>query len=138
MAANRVFELFPRLRVAYLEGGAAWTLLADERFSESFRALPAASTRRVLQLGDRSAGDYLRELVSEGRIVFGCEGGEPYLATAVAHFQANPFMFSSDFPHEVSAASCRHELEELGALELDEESKRALRAETARSFYGLP
>jgi predicted TIM-barrel fold metal-dependent hydrolase len=137
MLSNRVFEVFPRLRVAYLEGGAAWTLLADERLSESFRALPAPSARRTLDLTDRSAGEYLRELIHGGRIAFGCEGGEQHLASAVEHFGATPFMFSSDFPHEVSAASCRHELEELDELGLTEESIRALKADTARAFYRL-
>jgi predicted TIM-barrel fold metal-dependent hydrolase len=139
MVSNRVFDLFPRLRVAYLEGGAAWTLLADERFSESFKALPSPSPRRSLQLpAGQSAGDYLRALVQEGRIVFGCEGGERHLATAVRHFGCTPFMFSSDFPHEVSAVTCAHELEELDELDLDEASKQSLRGETARRFYRLP
>jgi predicted TIM-barrel fold metal-dependent hydrolase len=138
MLSNRVFEQFPRLRVAYLEGGAAWTLLADERLSESFAALPAAGGDRSLVLGDRSAGDYLRELVHDGRVAFGCEGGEQHLATAIGHFGTTPFMFSSDYPHEVSAASCRHELEELAELPVSEASKAALRGGTARAFYRLP
>ena len=137
MLSNRVFELFPRLRVAYLEGGAAWTLLADERLSESFAALPAVDRGRALVLGDRSAGDYLRELVHDGRVAFGCEGGERQLATAIEHFGATPFMFSSDYPHEVSAASCLHELEELDELPVTDASKVALRGDTARAFYRL-
>src|SRR5262249_51987282 len=36
---NSVFERFPGLRVACLEGGAAWTLMAAERFSESYGAI---------------------------------------------------------------------------------------------------
>jgi predicted TIM-barrel fold metal-dependent hydrolase len=137
MVSNRVFDLFPRLRVAYLEGGAAWTLLADERLSESYRALPPAGRRRALRLTS-SAGDYLRELIHDGRVAFGCEGGEQQLAPAIEHFGATPFMFSSDFPHEVSAASCRRELEELDELPLTDRSKAALRGETARAFYRLP
>jgi predicted TIM-barrel fold metal-dependent hydrolase len=49
----------------------------------------------------------------------------------------HPFMFSSDFPHEVSAASCRHELEELDELTLDDATKARLRGGTARDFYRL-
>jgi hypothetical protein len=37
--------------------------------------------------------------------VFGCEGGEDSLATAIKYLVCTPFMFSSDFPHEVSAES---------------------------------
>jgi hypothetical protein len=133
-----VFEHVPHLRVAYLAGGAAWTLLADERLSESYRALPAVDSGRSLVLSDRSAGDYLRELVHEGRVAFGCEGGEQHLATAIDHFGATPFMFSSDYPHEVSAASCLHELDELRELPVSDDAKAALRGETARAFYRLP
>jgi predicted TIM-barrel fold metal-dependent hydrolase len=138
MVSNRVFDRFPGLRVAYLEGGAAWTLVADERLSESFAALPSAGTDRVLRLAaGRSMGSYLRDLVQGGRVVFGCEGGEPQLATAIEHFAATPFMFSSDFPHEVSAASCLHELDELDELGIGQESKNLLRGGTARAFYRL-
>ena len=36
MISNGVFEKFPGLRVAFLEGGSAWILMAAERFGESF------------------------------------------------------------------------------------------------------
>jgi predicted TIM-barrel fold metal-dependent hydrolase len=138
MVSNRVFELYPRLRVAYLEGGAAWTLVAAERMSESFKAMRPVNRGRVLRLDDgRSMADYLRDLAQADRIVFGCEGGEICLGPAIDAFGCTPFMFSSDFPHEVSAASCRHELEELDELAIGEESKRLLRSGTARTFYSL-
>ncbi len=138
MLFNGVFELFPGLRVAYLEGGSAWILMAAERFTESFKALQPVQSKRVLKLETgTSVLDYLRRLMAQGRIVLGCEGGERYLATAIKDFGCQPFMYSSDFPHEVSVASCQHELEELNDLEIDEESKRLLRGGTARTFYRL-
>jgi predicted TIM-barrel fold metal-dependent hydrolase len=136
MLFNGVFERFPGLRVAYLEGGAAWILLAAERFSESFAALQPVPSPRVLQLpADVSVAEHLRGLFQDGRIVLGCEGGEDQLATAIDYLGCTPFMFSSDFPHEVSAASCRHELAELDELSISAASKRALRGGTAASFY---
>jgi predicted TIM-barrel fold metal-dependent hydrolase len=138
MLSNRVFERFERLRVAYLEGGAAWTLLAAERFSESYSALHPVNPDRVLVPdAGTSMGDRLRALMHEGRVVAGCEGAEPQLGVAIEHFGCTPFMFSSDFPHEVSAASCRHELEELDELTLDDATKARLRGGTARDFYRL-
>lgn len=138
MMFNDVFERFPRLRVAFLEGGAAWVLLADERFSESYSAMRPAPSPRVLHLPpSTSVGGYLRELVGQDRIVFGCEGGEAYLPTAVRSLGAAPFMYSSDFPHEVSIASCRRELDELDDLEIDREAKDRLRGGTAARFYRL-
>lgn len=137
MLFNRVFERFPTLRVGFLEGGAAWTLMAAERFSESY-ASTGTLADRILQLKDgTSVRDYMAELMHEGRLVIGCEGGEHQLANAVNYFGCSPFMYSSDFPHEVNIASCKHELEELDELEISEEAKAAMRGGTARAFYKL-
>ena len=136
MLFNRVFDAFPKLRIAYLEGGAAWTLLAAERFSESYNALRPAPRGRTLQLpSGMSVRDYMVELMMTDRLVFGCEGGEAQLATAVRYFGCAPFMYSSDFPHEVSVASCKEELEELELLDIDDDAKDRLRGGTAERFY---
>ena len=138
MLFNGVFDRFPRLRVAYLEGGAAWILLAAERFTESFNALRPAESGQGLQLpAGRNVRDYILDLVESDRVVLGCEGGEDQLAAAIGYFGCTPFMFSSDFPHEVSAESCRKELEELDELDLDLQAKRLLRGGTAKKFYRL-
>jgi hypothetical protein len=126
------------LRIAYLEGGAAWTLMAAERFSESYQALRPSPTARVLQLPDMvSVKDYMVDLMRTDRLVFGCEGGEPQLEAAIEYFGCEPFMYSSDFPHEVSAASCKEELEELEELAIDDDAKARLRGGTASRFYRL-
>lgn len=137
MLFNKVFERFPGLRVAYLEGGAAWTLMAAERFSESYAATGSLADR-ILQLKDgTSIRDYMAELMHDGRVVIGCEGGEHQLANAVDYFGCSPFMYSSDFPHEVNIASCKHELEELAELQISDEAKHMMRGGTARAFYKL-
>ena len=137
MMFNRVFETFPALRVAFLEGGAAWLLMAAERFSESFGATPSLSNL-VLDLPDgTSVRDYMSELMGSGRVVVGCEGGEHHLVTAMDYFDCAPFMYSSDFPHEVNIESCKHELHEMDELPVDEASKALIRGGTARQFYRL-
>jgi predicted TIM-barrel fold metal-dependent hydrolase len=138
MVFSGVFQRFPGLRVAYLEGGAAWILLATERFAESSGALRPVPSPRILEMAPgTNAGDHLTELLHEGRVVLGCEGGEQSLTTAIDTLGCAPFMFSSDFPHEVSAASCLHEVAELEDLDIDEASRALLKAGTARAFYGL-
>jgi predicted TIM-barrel fold metal-dependent hydrolase len=137
MIFNRVFDLFPRLRVAFLEGGAAWILLAAERFSESWASTGSLSSRAISLKEGTSIRDYLSELLHDGRVVIGCEGGEHQLVTTMRYFDCAPFMYSSDFPHEVSVATCLHELEELNELDIDDEAKRLLRGGTARRFYQL-
>ena len=138
MLFNRVFDLFPRLRIAYLEGGAAWTLMAAERFSESFHAIRPVASERILNLRPGSSiHQYMSELMQAGRIVIGCEGGEHQLANAIDYFGCTPFMYSSDFPHEVNIESCKHELAELQELPVDDRSKQLLCGGTARTFYKL-
>jgi predicted TIM-barrel fold metal-dependent hydrolase len=134
---NGVYERYPGLRTAYLEGGAAWTLMAAERFSESYGAIRPMNPN-VLQLKEgTSVRDYMAELMHEGRLVIGCEGGEHQLTNAIQYFGCAPFMYSSDYPHEVDVDSCKHELEELNELEISEDDKVALRGGVARKFYKL-
>ena len=134
MLFNRVFEEFPGLRVAFLEGGAAWLLMAAERFSESYGSTrPMASQPGVLHLPDgMRVKDYISQLMQAGRIVDGIEGGEDQLARAIEYFGSTSFMYSSDFPHEVNIESCKHELEELNELPISDEAKRMLRGGAAR------
>jgi predicted TIM-barrel fold metal-dependent hydrolase len=135
---NGVFDRFPTLRLAFLEGGSAWLLLASERFSESFKSIRPADESRTLKLKDgTSVKHYLRELLQTDRLVVGCEGGEDFLEVAVDFFGCAPFMYSSDFPHEVDVDSCKHELEEMGELKVSDEAKDLIRGGTARKFYRL-
>ena len=49
-----------------------------------------------------------------------------------------PFMFSSDFPHEVNNDSCREEIEELiENPDLDDAAKAGILHTNAERFYGL-
>lgn len=136
---NGVYERFPGLRTAYLEGGSAWVLMALERFAESGKAFGSYETggdALVLPEGT-GADDLLIELIRNGRIALGCEGGEHDLAYVAERVGRAPFMYSSDFPHEVDAASCAHELKELEELQLSDDDTAAILAGNARAFYGL-
>jgi predicted TIM-barrel fold metal-dependent hydrolase len=132
------FQTFPDLRMAFLEGGVSWVLLAAERFSESYHNVKPIESAGVLNLPEGfEVVDYLRQLMEEGRIVVGCEGGEEQLEYAIDYLRCCPFMYSSDFPHEVSTESCKRELAELVALKISDSAQRAVLGETARVFYGL-
>jgi predicted TIM-barrel fold metal-dependent hydrolase len=69
--------------------------------------------------------------------VIGCEGGEHQLVTVMDYFGCAPFMYSSDFPHEVNVRSCLRELAELNELPVSGEARALLRGGTARKFYKL-
>ena len=60
------------------------------------------------------------------------------MAYAVREIGEEAFIFSSDYPHEVSPKTCKHEVEEL--LESDElapSAKEAILFRNAQRFYRL-
>jgi uncharacterized protein len=137
---NGVFDHHPGLRVGFLEGGVAWLLLACERFDRSYGThVPYNPRGELLNLREgQRVLDYLAELAREGRVVIGCEGDEDDLTRAVTLLGSQAFMFSSDFPHEVSPEMCKEEIRELQELEgLSESQKSDILGETARRFYRL-
>jgi len=137
---NGVLDRCPTLRVGFLEGGVAWLLLALERLDRSYEThIPYDPRGENVQLrpGER-VSDYVRRKVKEGQIFVGCEGHEPDLAHAVRTLGAEPFIFSSDFPHEVSPRTCKDEIDEiLEADDLSDAAKDAILATNAERFYNL-
>ena len=50
-----------------------------------------------------------------------------------------PFVYSTDYPHEVDADTCKHELEELRENpEITDTHKEAILFRNAQRFYQLP
>jgi predicted TIM-barrel fold metal-dependent hydrolase len=140
MVFNNLFERFPGLRVAYLEGGPLWFLMALERFSRSYEAgTPINPRGELLRLPEgQTVRDYIRGLIQTGRLVVGIEGGESDLPYAVKIAGEQAFMFSSDFPHEVNTQTVRKEIQELrGSKELSEKAKNAILYSNAARFYGF-
>ena len=85
MVFNGVFDRYPNLRVAYLEGGVAWLLLCMERFDSSYHTNTPINLRGdLLQLDDeKRPSEYIAKLAGEGRISVGCEGDELMLSRAI-------------------------------------------------------
>ncbi len=140
MVLNNLFERFPTLRVAYLEGGPLWFLMAIERLSRSYEAgTPANPRGELLKLPEgQTVADYLRGLVKAGRLVVGVEGGETDLPYAIKVAGEHAFMFSSDFPHEVNTHTVKKEIYELReSEEISAAVKQAILYGNAARFYKL-
>jgi uncharacterized protein len=138
MLFNGIFDRFPNVRVAFLEGGLLWFLTALERFEGSNASTVHYNPRKeLLELPPgKSMREYILELVAQGRIAVGIEGDERDLPYALETVGPGAFMFSSDFPHEVSAETVRHELDELEANEdVAPDVKAAILAGNAERFY---
>jgi predicted TIM-barrel fold metal-dependent hydrolase len=137
---NGVFDRFPNIRWGFLEGGLAWFLLALERFNGSHKAfIPADPRGEFLQLRKgENVAQYIIRLAREQRIFVGVEGDEHSIGYAVKTIGSKPFVFSSDFPHEVNDESVTGEIDELWEREdLTREDKVAILKTNAQVFYGL-
>ena len=81
--------------------------------------------------------DYISRHIDAGRIFVGCEG-ESYITEAVRITGNKPYVFSTDYPHEVDAQTCKHELEELREnTHLSAADKDAILFGNSQRFYQL-
>jgi len=144
MLAHGVFQRFPKLRVAFLEGGATWVPFMMDRLDRSYHdghvqldlnGNPVGGPER----GEK-ASDYFKKQIREGRVFVGFDCDDDGLGTAVVKAGREAFLFGSDFPHEVfDAKKCRHEIDELMAREdLSDEDKKAALGGNALRFYRPP
>ena len=137
---NGVLERFPNVRFGFLEGGVAWFLFCLERFDRSYDTHVMRDLRgSYLKLSpSEKVSDYIVRHVKARRIFVGCEGGEPLLATAVKMVGHEPFMYSTDFPHEVNATTCDKQLTELiENHDLSDADKNVILHSNAVEFYRL-
>ena len=136
---NGIFEQFPRVRIAFLEGGVAWLLLLLERLHAShethFQYIPDG----VFGIREQQEPtDIIKGLIRDGRLMLGIETEELTMPFAVKKVGNTPFLYSSDFPHEVTNESCKHDLGELmESREITEDDKTALLHRNAERFYRL-
>ncbi len=130
---HNVFDEFPTLRVAFLEAGSAWVGLWIDRMDRTYGYhIDLDASGKPFKLGLARPSDYFKT----GRVFVGCEGSEASLPAQIKRVGNGLFLFASDFPHEVSAADCLHEIEEIVEdAELSDADKRAVLYGNAERFY---
>jgi len=75
---------------------------------------------------------------SRDKVFVSCEGNEKALAYGIERVGPEPFMFASDFPHEISLDNCMEEINEiLERNDLKPEHKTAILGDNARRFYAI-
>jgi len=135
---NGIYDRFPNIRIGFLEAGVAWILHLMERFDGSTAAFQPYDLRGQLfklQPKEKVSGYIIRQ-IKAGRIFIGCEGEEPSLPYAVKVIGNEPWVYSSDFPHEVNNETCKHDIEEILEFEeLSDTDKTAILGGNARRFY---
>ena len=126
MMVDGVFDQFPKLRVGFLEGGTSWIPMVLDRLE------------RELEYGGLSLKKSPAEYFSSGQVFVGCEGNEKALAYSIERVGPDPFMFASDFPHELTLDSATEEIDEiLERKDIREEHKMLLLGGNAKRFYKI-
>ena len=144
MLAHGVFERFPKLRVAFLEGGATWVPFMMDRLDRSYHDGHKQLDRHGNLIGGPMSGEkaseYFKKQLRAGRIFAGFDCDDDGLNTAVEKAGRQSFLFGSDFPHEVfDAGKCRHEIDELlQRSDLTRDDKDAVLGGNALAFYRPP
>ena len=136
MVYHGVFDQYPRLRVGFLEGGAAWITFWMDRIDRSHHYFGELNARGKYKgpAMERKPSEYLK---SE-QIFVGCEGGEDGLDYQIRRSGNGHFLFASDFPHEIGPEDIMHEIHEVREYPgLTDEDKAAILAGNARRFYRL-
>jgi predicted TIM-barrel fold metal-dependent hydrolase len=137
---NGVFDKYPGLKIGFMEAGCGWLLTCMERFTSAWASHIQYDPRgRFLELKNgETMSDYINRHIDEDRIWIGVEGDELTLPFAVQVTGNKPYIFSSDFPHEVNNETCREEIAELrDNPSLTAADKEAVLSGNAVRFYGL-
>ena len=136
---NGMFDKYPNARIGFLEGGVSWFLTCLERFERSYDSHAQYNLRgEFVDLTDERVSEAMLRYVNEGKLFIGCEGGERELAHAVKVVGQEPFMYSSDFPHEVNNETCKSELQDiLESEEMSPQERGAVLSGNAKRFYKL-
>ena len=140
IVSNGVLERFPNLRIGFLEGGVSWLLMALERLDSSYGSFSQANpSGRFIQIEEGTkVSDRVKRHIAEGRIFIGCEGDELGLTDVIRHVGSSAFVYSSDFPHEVTNETCKEEIEELMENQaLTTRDKENILFRNAERFYQL-
>jgi predicted TIM-barrel fold metal-dependent hydrolase len=129
MMFDGVFELFPNLRVAFLECGAGWVPYMMDRFDEEYER----RGQRDAPLLKRPPSEYLRG----GTIYVSCEVEERTLPYVLEQLGTQQVFFASDYPHEREHSQYLHDLPEFWARsDLSDNAKRGITRDNALRFYG--
>ena len=136
MVYHGVFDRFPNLRVAFLEGGAGWLSFWMDRMDRCHEYFGEWNSH-----GNYHGPDPEHHPSQYGRLdnVFvGCEGGETGLDYQIQRAGNGRFLFASDFPHEIGPGDIGHEIAEVAENPtLTDDDKAAILAGNARRFYRL-
>ncbi len=130
--ANMIYrgipELFPRLRLAFLEAGCTWVPYMMDRMDEEYEKRGEVEA----PLLKRKPSEYIKS----GRIYFTCEAGETLLPQVLEMVGEDAIMYASDWPHwDNDFPESIHTLLDRG--DLGDRAKQKILRDNARQAYKL-
>ena len=127
-----VFDRFPKLRFAFLEGGCSWVPFMMDRMDYEFDSIHGVASRRELK---KRPSDYFRE---GEHIWVAMELGETSLKYVVDMVGSERIIYASDYPHEPTHEDLTGELPEfLASPDLSDEAKRNIVYNNTRNLYRI-
>jgi predicted TIM-barrel fold metal-dependent hydrolase len=120
-----LLDRYKNLKFAFLEGGISWVPAHVERMDDHFEN-PRYGAKDLVS---HPPSDYLKT----GRIYFGCEGNESFLARVVEEIGEDLFMFSSDYPHADRTEGTARILQ--SREDIPAQVRKKLLEDNARRFY---
>ena len=125
MVYHGVFDQFPILKMAFIEGGAAWTGWIFDKMVRDGKYFSGARRR-------------LPDIIAGGQVLIGCEGDDESLGYLAKRLGVEAFAYASDYPHEVDLPGAQEMIEEtLTREDLTHDEKAAVLGGNYRRFFGL-
>lgn len=127
MIGEGVFDRFPRLKVAYMEGGAGWIPFWAERLDEHEEKLRP----QWPDLQRRPS-----EIIASEQVAFTCEPEEAILPAVLEHIGEGQVMYASDYAHwDCEFPDSVRKLNRIAGL--SDGAKRRVLGENAVRFFDL-
>lgn len=133
MIFGGVFDDFPNLKVAYLEGGCGWVPFMMDRLDYEYHSVFGVAARKRLR---KKPSDYFRG----DNFWVAMELGESALSLkyTIDAIGSERILYASDYPHEPTNEAIKSELEEfIDSNAYSEAVKRNLLNRNMKRFYGL-
>ena len=127
-----VFDRFPNLRIAFLEGGCGWVPFMMDRLDYEYDSLFGTQIRERLK---KRPSDYMRE---GDNFWVAMELGETALKYTIDAIGPDRILYASDYPHEPTEEDLTAELPEfLSSNEYSDDVKQKLVHDNMINFYNL-
>jgi uncharacterized protein len=133
MIFSGMFDEFPNLRVAYLEGGCGWVPFMMDRLDYEYNSVFGGAARKRLR---KKPSDYIR---GENFYV-AMELGETALSLkyALDAIGSEKILYASDYPHEPTNEAIKNELAEfIASNAYSAQVKQNLLYANIKRFYGM-